>query len=303
MDLSVVVLSWNTKNLVRDCLEALEGDPFPGRREILLVDQASSDGTPSMVRESFPRVRILEAERNLGYAEGNNLGAREARGKWLCLLGSDTRVRPGALEGLAAFLESHPSYGAAAPMLVGPGGEVQKSCMNFPGLFTALTFDNLFGRFPPGKWIQDWYYMRGFDHLAPRDVDQPPGTCLVLSREEYLAMGGMDPSLFLFFNDVDLCRRLRAAGRKIRYHPSSVVVHLGGASTSRYSRLAVQWQLDRLAYYRKWFGPWVGPLLKLLVLERAWEEKRALRKRHGDREERKAALADLEKAVREVMQA
>jgi len=301
VDLSVVVLSWNTRDLVRDCLEALGEDGFPGSREVVLVDQASSDGTAEMVKESFPRVRLVQAGENLGYARGNNLGAKKARGRWLCLLGSDTRVRTGALEGLTAFLEGNPEYGAAAPKLVGRGGEVQKACMNFPGIFTALTFDNVFSRFPPGKWIQDRYYMRGFDHLSPRDVDQPPGTCLVLSREEYLAMGGMDPSLFLFFNDVDLCKRLRLAGRKIRYIPSSVVVHEGGASTSRYGRMAVQWQLDRLAFYRKWFGRWTGPLLKLLVLERAWEERRVLMRRHKDPEERKQALDDLNRAVREVL--
>ena len=299
----MVVLSWNTKDLVRECLEALEKDGFPGSREVILVDQASTDGSASMVESEFPWVRLVRAEKNLGYAGGNNLGAERARGRWLCLLGSDTRVRPGALEGLVSFLERNEDYGAAAPMLVNPGGTVQRSCMNFPGVFTALTFDNIFSRFPPGKWIQDRYYMRGFEHLEARDVDQPPGTCLVLFRTEFRAMGGMDPALFLFFNDVDLCRRLRLAGRKIRYLPSSVVEHRGGASTARYGRMAVQWQLDRLAYYRKWYGKWVGPLLKLLVLERAWEEKLALRRRHTHPEERKAALEDLGKAVREVLRA
>ncbi len=301
MDLSVVILSWNTRDLVRDCLAALEADRFPGEREILLVEQASSDGTAELVRKDFPRVRLIQAEENLGYARGNNLGARMARGRWLCLLGSDTRVRPGALEGLVTFLEEHSEYGAAAPMLVGPDGEAQKACMNFPGIFTALTFDNLFSRFPPGKWIQDRYYMRSFDPHSAQDVLQPPGTCLLLSRKEYLAMGGMDPSLFLFFNDVDLCKRLHLAGRKIRYLPSSVVVHEGGASTSRYGRMAVQWQLDRLSFYRKWYGRWTAPLLKLLVLERAWEERRAIEKRHKDPEERKQAQEDLRRAVREVL--
>jgi len=303
VDLSVVVLSWNTRELVRSCLAALEEAGIHSLGEVVLVEQDSRDGTAGMVEEEFPWVRLFRAGKNLGYAAGNNLGASRARGRWLCLLGSDTRVRPGALEGLVSFLEENPEYGAAAPKLVGPGGEVQRACMNFPGLLTALTFDNFLSRFPPGKWIQDRYYMRGFDHLSPRDVDQPPGTCLVLGRKDYLAMGGMDPGLFLFFNDVDLCRRIRAGGRKIRYLPSSEVVHLGGASTSRYGRMAVQWQLDRLAYYRKWYGSWVGPLLKLLVLERAWEERWAIRKRLADPQDRKAALADLREAVREVLRA
>jgi len=300
-ELSVVILSWNTEELLRRCLRALAEDGFPGEREILVVDNASRDGSAAMTAREFPRVRLLRQERNLGYAEGNNLGARAARGRWLCLLGSDTEVRPGALARLVDFLARHDEYGAAAPRLVSPDGETQRACMRFPGFFTALTFDNLFASSPPGRWVQDRYYMRDFDHLASRDVDQPPGTCLVTGRRLFLDLGGLDRELFLFFNDVDFCRRLRRRGAPIRYLAEAAVLHRGGASTGRYGRMAVQWQKDRLRYYRKWYGRWIGPLVKLFVLERGLEEWFAIRRRHVRPEERRAAGRELAAAVKEVL--
>src|SRR5690606_36237270 len=112
------------------------------------------------------------------------------------------------LDACADFLQLHPEYGAVAPKLVYPDGRIQKACKRFPGLATALCFDTAFGRFWPGSMVERRYLMHDFDHLSDRDVDQPPGACFFMRREEYLRMGGLDPALNLFFNDVDLCRRL-----------------------------------------------------------------------------------------------
>lgn len=299
----MAILSWNTRELLGRCLAALEADAVPGGREVLVIDHASADGSADMVASRFPRVRLFRRSENRGYSRGVNEAAEAAEGRFLCLLGSDTEVRKGALSILVDHLDGSPAHAAAAPRLVGPAGEVQRSCMSFPGLLTALTFDNLLARFPPGRWVQDRYYLRSFDHLSSRDVAQPPGTCFVLERALFLSMGGLDPNLFLFFNDVDFCRRLHRGGRRIRYVAEAEVLHHGGASTTRYGRMVVQWHLDRLAYYRKWYGRWVGPLIKLLVLERALEERHALIRRHPQPQARAAAAADLWSAVKEVLRA
>ncbi len=303
MDLSVVILSWNTMDLLASCLRSLENDGFPYEREVIVVDNRSSDGSPDMVEEDFPWVRLFREKENHGYSKGNNIGARRASGKRICFLGSDTEVRPGALELLYDFLEDDSSYGAAAPRLVSRDGKTQRACMRFPGILTALTFDNVLGRFPPGKWIQDRYYMKDFDHRTSRDVPQPPATCLMMGREVFLAMGGMDEHMFLFFNDVDLCKRIWVGGKRIRFLADAEVFHHLGASTSRFDRMPVQWQIDRLFFYRKWYGKWAGFLLKLLVLERGLEEWFAIRKRLKDKHSRKAALGDLKNALKEVLKA
>ena len=151
--LGVVVLSWNTRELTLACLRALLAEePKPKHaREIIVIDNASLDGSADAIRGAFPGVHLVRNAQNLGYAGGNNQGARLAHSTWLCLLNSDTEVRPGALDTLVDFLAQHGDYGAVAPKLENPDGSVQHACMRFPGLLTALCFDTWLGRCWPGR--------------------------------------------------------------------------------------------------------------------------------------------------------
>jgi N-acetylglucosaminyl-diphospho-decaprenol L-rhamnosyltransferase len=143
--LSVVVLSWNTKDLTLACLRALHAEQPKHRREIVVVDNASHDGSADAIAAEFPGVTLERNAENVGYSGGNNQGARLATGRFLCLLNSDTEVRPGALDQLVDWLIEHPEYGMAAPRLVNPDGSVQRACMAFPGPFTALCYDTWLG--------------------------------------------------------------------------------------------------------------------------------------------------------------
>jgi N-acetylglucosaminyl-diphospho-decaprenol L-rhamnosyltransferase len=215
--LSVVVLSWNTQALTLACLRALAAEAPRHAREVIVVDNGSHDGSATAIAAEFPQVRLLRNQQNVGYAAGNNQGAAVARGTFVCLLNSDTEVREGALDRCVDWLVEHSDYGAVAPRLSNTDGSVQRACMRFPGIAVALCFDTMFGKVWPGSRVEARYMMRDFDHLTSRDVDQPPGACFVVRRDEYAAGGGLDPELFLFFNDVDLCRRMWNAGRRIRY--------------------------------------------------------------------------------------
>lgn len=300
-ELSVVVLSWNTKDLTLACLRALFAEPPARPREVVVVDNGSEDGSADAIAAEFPQVVLERNAENRGYSGGNNQGARRSRGRWLCLLNSDTEVRPGALDQLVDWLSEHPDYGMVAPRLVNPDGSVQRACMAFPGPFTALCFDTIWGRFPPGKWVDDHYHMRAFDHLHSRDVDQPPGACCVIAREEYLDMGGLDEDLWLFFNDVDLCRRLRERGRRIRYLAEAEVMHHVGGSTKGYGKFVVTWHRNRIAYYRKHYGAWIGPFMRFVVRMRALEEWWRAGRRNRDAGTRRAERAFLRDAVREIL--
>ncbi|MCA8943496.1 MAG: glycosyltransferase family 2 protein [Planctomycetes bacterium] len=301
--LSVVVLSWNTKELTLACLGALRADPTRQLREIIVIDNASHDGSADAIAEAYPEVVLVRNEENRGYSGGNNQGVRIAEGKFVCLLNSDTEVRPGALDQLVEFLEQHPGYGAVGPRLVSPDGSIQTACMRFPGLLTAIVFDTIWGKFPPGKWIQDRYFMRGFDHRSSRDVDQPPGACLVMHRAEYEQVGGLDEELWLFFNDVDLCRRLWRSGRRIRYFAEAEVMHHEGASTKSFAAFVTMWHRNRMAYYRKHYGDWVLPLLRLVVRWRAFEEKLAIKRRtKTDPGRRSAELGHLREVIGQIME-
>lgn len=299
-ELSVVVLSWNTVDLTLECLRKLAADTTRHSREIVVIDNGSEDGSADAI-EKLGGVTLIRNADNRGYAGGNNQGAEHATGRYLCLLNSDTEVRPGALDAMVDFLETHADYGAVSPKLVNPDGSVQRACMRFPGLATALCYDTVFAKFPPGSWVDRRYFMRDFDHLHSRDVPQPPGACFLIDRREYLEMGGLDPELFLFFNDVDLCRRLWKKGRRIRYLAEAEVVHHGGASTKGYSKFVVTWFRNRIAYYRKHYGPLAVPYLHMIVRLRAFEEARKARSRHDDPEAVRADRAHIRECVKEIL--
>lgn len=291
--LSLVVLSWNTVELTLACLKAVAADPSPRAREVIVVDNASGDGSADRIAEAYPGVVLLRNHTNRLYAAANNQGAQAARGKWLCTLNSDTEVRSGALEALVEFLGAHPDYGAASPRLVYPDGSVQPACKRFPGPLTALTFENRLAKGWPGRWLQDRYMMRDFDHLSDRDVPQPPGAVFCMDRSEFLEMGGLDEALPLYFNDVDMSRRLWRRGRKIRYLAGPEVMHHEGASTRRNTSSLVRWFRNRNTYYRKHYGWWIKPWMRLVVWLRLREEFQKVRREAPNEEARQNAIAHL----------
>ncbi len=258
---SVVVLSWNTAELTAKCLRSVEESFGRGEAdgELIVVDNGSEDDSVERITEEFPRAKLLRNEENRGYAAGVNQGVAASVGEWVLLLGSDAQLLEGALAGLLRFMEGASGYGACAPRLVDPEGETQRACAAFPRPRTAIWFGTpLQHWFPKAKELER-YFLREFAHDADADVEQPPATCLLMRREVWESLGGMDESLWLFFNDVDLCRRMQQQGLLIRYLVGPGVRHLEGASTARFSSFVERWHTDRLRYMRKHHG-WVGVL-------------------------------------------
>lgn len=299
--LSVVVLSWNTKDLTLACLRALFAEAPAHAREVIVVDNGSQDGSADAIAAAFPQVRLVRNSDNRLYAAGNNQGIALARGEFVCTLNSDTEVRPGALDRLVDWLRAHPDYALAAPRLVDPDGSVQHACQRFPTLLTALCFDSWWGAWWPGSWVQRRYLMRDFDHRQSRDVDQPPAACWVLRSAEWRALGGFDEALSLFYNDVDLCLRLRRAGRRVRYVAEAEVLHHRGASTRNFARMLVLWHRNRRDYYHKHWGAFGRWWIAVCVRLRIWEEwlKIGARNRH-DPGRKRAEREHLANAVKEL---
>jgi len=294
--LSIVVLSWNTRELLSACLASLDRARDAERWQVIVVDNDSADHSADMVADQFPWAELVRNPVNDGYAIGNNIGADRATGEYLLLLNSDTEVEPGALDALVAWLEERPGHGVCAPRLVHPDGEVQLSCKRFPTLGTALFFDTVFDKWFPKNHSMPRYFMRDFDHLSTRDVDQPPGAALLIRRALWEQLSGFDPELWLFFNDVDLCRRVKAAGHKVGYVADVTVLHHEGKSTSQFPDFGTIWHKNRLAYYRKTFGL-VGSLLaRLMTAVRGLQELQRLRAHDAPKEARRAVW----QSVREV---
>lgn len=299
--LSVVVLSWNTREILRACLDALQRDVPCLAREVIVVDNGSTDGSAEMVAGQYPGVRLIRNAENRLYAEANNQGARAAGGRYLCLLNSDTKIRPGALDRMLAFLQANPGHAAVAPRLVNPDGTLQRACRRFPTLLDPLLESTSLGRFPPGTWLTWWSRMGDFDHRHSRDVPQPPGACFLMRTAEYLALGGLEPRLSLFFNDVHLCRGLSHKGRRIRYLAEAEVMHHQGSSTraQAWRQRNLLWTRNRATYYRMNYGRWAERWLSAILA--LWALECNLRIRWGSREssEKRRALADLRAFLRE----
>jgi N-acetylglucosaminyl-diphospho-decaprenol L-rhamnosyltransferase len=260
-EISVVIPSWNTRDYLRACLESLRATPKPST-ELIVVDNGSADGSADLVAELEPDATLIRNEKNEGFARGSNQGMRVATGKYVLLLNTDTEFRADALQRMHAFLEENPTYAAVAPRLIHPDGRTQRTIQEFPNLRTTLFFSTPLERWFPNSRELRRYFIRDWDQESSRDVDQPPAACLLIRKQVLDQVGLFDEELWLFYNDVDLARRLKAAGWKTRYLAEAEVVHHVGASTSKFAGFVPEWQKNRLAFYRKHHGFGAGAWIK-----------------------------------------
>lgn len=263
--LSVLIVNWNTRELLRACLASLEKYPSAEPTEIIVVDNASSDGSAEMVRQAFPGVRLVASPTNTGYAKGNNLAFAEAKGEYLLTLNPDTEVLPDTLDVALATLRSHPKAGAVSVKLVGTDGRTQSSVRGFPTV-TGIVGDVL--KIRNGRF--DSYRLSHFDYEKEGPAPQPMGTFLLFRREALAAVGDVkapfDEGFPIFFNEVDLLERLDKAGWPAYYTPATHLLHHGGESTKQV-RKAMIWESHRslVRYFKKHRGTGFGALALPLV--------------------------------------
>jgi GT2 family glycosyltransferase len=262
-DVSVVVVSYNTSDLLRDCLQTLKREAGDITYETLVVDNASRDGSADMVQQEFPEVRLVRSMVNLGFAAGNNRAFHMAQGRYIVLLNSDAFMRPGALSKAVEHMEKNPDVGLGGGRLVGRDDAWQPSARMFPSpLNDFLTLSGLAAKFPRsrlfGRFDRTWA-----DPLEASEVDWVPGAFAIIRHEVLEQVGYFDEAFFLYYEEVDLCRRIQAAGYRIWYWPDIVVVHLGGESSKMVKRLSLSsagsqltlWRMrSALLYYRNTMG-------------------------------------------------
>lgn len=260
--LSVIIISYNTRQMTLDCLRALYADLEDAGKsaEVWVVDNASGDGSVPAIRAAFPDVRLIENPRNAGFGAANNLALRQAGGEFLLLLNSDAFVHPGAVAALVSYLRAHPRAGAVGPRLLNRDQTVQPSCYRFPSPARAwlenLWVSSLLPRHPV---VGDY---RRWAHDAARSVDWVIGACLLVRRAAYEQAGGFDEAFFMYQEETDWQRRLRDGGWDIAFTPSAVVTHLGGASGAAEQAKINAHFFDSLDYYtRKHHG--LGGLVSL----------------------------------------
>lgn len=231
--LSIVIVSWNTRELLSDCLESvyrsLASTPEL-TAEVYVADNASSDGSPELVRERFSHVKLIETGENLGFAKANNIALKQASGTYWLLLNSDTLVPDGALAGLAAALEAHPDAAVAGPTLLNGNGSLQVSWARFPGLRSELS--GALDRSQAPESIEEMGRSDVRHSLAAFACDWVGGAAFLVRAS--MARGplfGLDEAFFMYAEETEWCLRFARAGYKTIFVPSVEVVHLGGGSS------------------------------------------------------------------------
>lgn len=269
--LSIVIVSYNARAHLENCLASLATAPPRTPHEILVVDNASTDGSAAAVRDGWPGVRLIALEQNRGFAAGNNVGIRAAAGTLVLLLNSDTVVPPGAIDALIARLQAHPLAAAAGPRLVDAAGRAE---LSFGPMISPLgelrqkivAALHARGVPPVSRWVERAAHRE-------RYVDWVSGAALLVYRGEAEAAGLLDERYFLYTEDVDFCAAIRARGRRILFAPSAQITHVRGRSRAAApAAMNAAYRRSQVAFYEKHHPKWAPVLRAYLRLKRQWPD-------------------------------
>lgn len=269
-DLGIVIVNWNTRDLLRECLRTVYASIGDFRYRVVVVDNASSDASAEMVRTEFPQAHLIASDENLGYPKGNNIGLR-ALGyhddhvaadapRYALLLNPDTEVPPSALHDMVRFMDGRPDVGAAGPKLVLPDGSLDKACRRgFPTpLISIYHYMGLAKLFPKNRTFGR-YNMTFLDEDVETEVDSVVGAYMQVRREAIAQVGLLDETFFMYGEDLDWAFRIKSQGWKILYHPAVTVKHVKRAASRQSRRAQTEFWRAMLIFYRKHYRattPW-----------------------------------------------
>lgn len=285
MKLSIIIVNWNSKDYVRECLRSLEKHAASDH-EMIVVDGASYDGCGEMIAAEFPAVRFVQSPENLGFGRCNNLGAKQANGEYLLFLNPDTEVTAGAIQALLEVVERDSTVGLVGARLLNTDGSLQTSCVQAlpTPLKRALDSDFLRRHLPKSRL---WGTYAAFSASEPVPVEAVSGACMLIHRDHFAAVGGFSPDYFMYAEDMHLCWDVAKLGKRIVYQPAAVIVHHGGGSSvgafSRFSCIEMNRALHQFIVNRQ--GKWAGltyrgligisASIRLVLLAGAWIFSRA----------------------------
>jgi N-acetylglucosaminyl-diphospho-decaprenol L-rhamnosyltransferase len=292
-DLSIVIVNWNVRDLLRACLRSLVRDQESGVRsqesgppslipdpclltpEIIVVDNASTDGSAAMVAAEFPWVHLVANTENRGFTGGNNQGLALAQGHYVFFLNPDTEVVGDALATMLAYMEAHPGVGALGPQLRYGDGSLQSSRRRFPSFATAL-FEStpLAWHWPDNPWARRYHMEDGktfevsqTSKVSAEPVDWVVGAALLVRRAALDRIGGFDEGYFMYSEELDWCRRAREAGWQIAYLPDAQVIHHEGKSSEQVvAARHIRFQTSKVRYFRKFHGAIQAEALRVFIL-------------------------------------
>jgi hypothetical protein len=233
--ISVVIVSWNTKNYLDKCLHSLKGKAGAGfDLEVIVIDNNSNDKSATMVKENYPDIKLIENETNLGFARANNIGIEKASGKYILLLNPDTEIFENSIEKMVEVLRKDNAVGAVGPKILNSDGTIQYECArNFPTVLSEFfVTSTIYKRFPANKFAGR-YLITYWNHEDSRDVACISGACMLIRKRCFDSIGLLDESFFMYAEDTDFCYRLNKKGYSIRYVAESEIIHHWGKSSEQ----------------------------------------------------------------------
>jgi GT2 family glycosyltransferase len=267
IDISVIIVNWNTKELLLECIKSIENNINNSKIEIIVIDNASNDGSVQALNEYFPDVKLIQNVENLGFARANNIGIKASVGHYICLVNSDVTILPGCFKELIQYMEENPSVGIIGPRILWPDLTLQDSCRKFPGLWNnfceSLYLNRLFQK-------SDFFcgeHMMFFDHASIKKVDGLVGAFLMVRKTALEEVGLFDEQYFIYSEETDLCKRFWKLGWEIVFFPDAQIIHYGRASSSKDPmRFSLAQYDSKVKYWKKHHNSFTVTLFFLFLL-------------------------------------
>jgi hypothetical protein len=254
MEVSIIIVNWNAKDLLKNCLKSIYANHPKSEFEIIVVDNNSSDGTVEMILKEFPKVHLIQNKKNFGFAKANNIGIRNSKGKYLALVNSDVEVESGCFDNLVNFMKQNKNIGVVGPLILNPDRSIQATCRYFPSLWRSICEAFWLNKLFRSSFLsaERMLYFNGKTTLR---TDVLSG-CFWLINEEYLdKVGLLDERFFIYAEDIDWCKRFWEAGYEVVFYPeANAIHHSGGSSTIEPLRFSREQIKARFLYWQKHFS-------------------------------------------------
>ncbi len=267
MNISVIIINYNTRDLLLECIRSVTSQKRMFKMEVIVVDNGSTDGSQHSVRVMFPEVQVIQNNTNLGFSKANNIGILKSSGRYVCLVNSDVRVIDNCLQRLMTYMDNNLSIGLIGPKILNPDMTLQVSCKKFPSHwnnFTSALGLNIIFTNSPFFSDED---MRYFKHDKIQLVDWLAGCVLFVRRTAINDVGLLDDRFFIYLEEVDWCKRFKQHGWNVLFYPGAVAIHHHGASTSKDpTRFALEHQKAFLKYWKKHNGLFSVMLIHIILL-------------------------------------
>jgi len=256
-DLSVIIVNYNVKELLYRCLKTILEDQSQRKIEVVVIDNASSDGSTEMVKDNFPKVKVVVNSRNLGFAKGANQGIKQSQGKYIFLLNPDASIKIDQLDKMIDLMEENREIAICGPKITDDQGNLQYSCRRFPSYLTSISSSqSLLFKLFPGNPLSGNYLLTEDGHEKQTEVDWVSGSGLLARRDILDRIGGLDERFFMYVEDVDLCYRAKKDGGKVFYFPGVKMRHLiGGSTRKEKGEMIVQHHKSMYLFYEKYYAP------------------------------------------------